>query len=132
LVAPAQLTAPDMADAAARGVTLIVNNRPDDEEPGQPSAAELSDAAQSAGLAYVHIPVETEFSQDKVAALAEALAGTEGRALLFCKSGTRATYLWALARARDGFEIATLDRNARRAGYNLRPLMAWLNAAQES
>ena len=132
LVADAEIQAPDMAAAAARGVTLAVNNRPDDEEPGQPSSADLEAAARAAGLDYVHIPVGTEFSADKVAALTDALLGTEGRVLIFCKSGTRATYLWALAQAKAGVAPEALDFCARRAGYNLAPLMNWLRRAGAS
>lgn len=129
LVADAPMQGKDMADAAARGVTLAVNNRPDDEEPGQWNAADLEAAARAAGLDYVHIPVGTEFSSDKVAALTEALMGAEGRVLIFCKTGTRATYLWALAQAKAGESPEALDRSARRAGYSLGPLMSWLRRA---
>lgn len=129
LVADAPMQGKDMADAAARGVTLAVNNRPDDEEPGQCSSADLEAAARAAGLDYVHIPVGTEFSSDKVAALTEALMGAEGRVLIFCRTGTRATYLWALAQAKAGESPEALDRSARRAGYSLGPLMSWLRRA---
>jgi uncharacterized protein (TIGR01244 family) len=131
LVSPRQLQAEDMAAAAARGVTMIVNNRPDGEEPGQPSAISLEAAARAAGLDYLHIPVALAFSDDKVEALGEVLATTAGRVLLFCQSGTRSTYLWALARAREGALPEALDRQARRAGYTLRPLMAWLKPRED-
>jgi len=127
LVADAPVAAADMAAAAERGVTLAVNNRPDGEEPDQESGAALEAAARAAGLDYAHIPVGLEFSGDKVEALAAALAGAEGRVLLFCRSGTRSAYLWALARAREGAVPDALARNAARAGYNIRPLMPWLN-----
>lgn len=129
LVADAPMQGKDMADAAARGVTLAVNNRPDGEEPGQWTSADLEAAARAAGLDYVHIPVEREFSQSKVAALTEALLGAEGRVLVFCASGTRATYLWALAQAKAGESPDALVRSARRAGYSLGPLMPWLRQA---
>lgn len=99
LVADRQLQASDMAAAAALGVTLIVNNRPDGEEPGQPPAAQIEAAARAAGLDYAHIPISAGFPEDKVAAMRVALARAEGRVLLCCRSGTRSTYLWALARA---------------------------------
>lgn len=99
LVADRQLQASDMAAVAGMGVTLVVNNRPDGEEPGQPAGAEIEAAARAAGLDYAHIPISGEISGDKVAALSAALARTEGRALLFCRSGTRSTYLWSLARS---------------------------------
>lgn len=126
LVADAPMTGPLMAEAAARGVRLVVNNRPDHEEAGQWMSEDLEKAARDAGMDYVHIPVATEFTDEKVAALTEALMSTEGRVLIFCRSGTRATYLWALAQAKAGESPEALDRSARRAGYSLGPLMPFL------
>jgi sulfide:quinone oxidoreductase len=39
LVAPSQIFLDDIPVLAAAGIRLIVNNRPDGEEPGQPSSA---------------------------------------------------------------------------------------------
>ena len=129
LVADAPMQAADLADAAARGVTLAINNRPDGEEPDQVDAATLGAAAEAAGLAWLHLPIETEFSDDRVTALERALSDNDGRVLVFCRSGTRSTYLWALARARQGAVPEALAANAARAGYDLRPLMSWLRQA---
>ncbi|HVQ07173.1 MAG TPA: TIGR01244 family sulfur transferase [Allosphingosinicella sp.] len=131
LVADGQLQAADMAAAVERGVTTIVNNRPDGEEPGQPAAADLEAAAKAAGLAYVHIPIVAELSGDKVDALGAALERAEGLALLCCRSGTRSAYLWALARAREGALPEALLGNAARAGYNLRPILPWLKPKED-
>src|SRR3954471_24893609 len=90
----------DTVEAAARGIRVIINNRPDGEEPGQPAGAEIEAAAKAAGLGYRHIPVAGGFSAAQVTAMADALAG--GPALAFCRSGTRSTFLWALARAQQG------------------------------
>jgi uncharacterized protein (TIGR01244 family) len=131
LVADGQLQASDMDSALARGVTTIVNSRPDGEEEGQPTSAEIEAAAKAAGLVYAHIPIEAAFSGDKVAAMGAALAQAEGRALLFCRSGTRSAYLWALARAREGAPAEVLLENAGRAGYNLRPILPWLKPPED-
>ncbi|HCK84218.1 MAG TPA: hypothetical protein DHW63_06795, partial [Hyphomonadaceae bacterium] len=56
LVSP-QIGPEDIAAAKALGVTLIINNRPDGEEFGQPKGAEIEAAAKAASLAYVAIPV---------------------------------------------------------------------------
>jgi uncharacterized protein (TIGR01244 family) len=118
---------PDALPAlAAYGVTMIVNNRPDDEEPGQPTSAELERAAGEAGLAYRHIPVAGGFSAEQVEAMAEALDSAEGKVLAFCKSGTRSTWLWALARSRGGEAAETLIEQAAAAGYSLEPLRPYL------
>jgi uncharacterized protein (TIGR01244 family) len=121
-----QIQPGDVAEFAARGVTIIVNNRPDGEEAGQPAGAEIEAAARAAGVDYAHIPVAETFSKEKVAALGEALAKAEGNVLLFCRSGTRSAYLWALARARQGADVDEMVFRAAQAGYNLRPILPWL------
>ena len=121
-----QILPTDVAEAAVLGVTLIVNNRPDGEEPGQPSGEAIKSAAEAAGLDYCHIPVAGGFSQGQVADMAEALERAEGKVLAFCRSGTRSTYLWALARASRGADGDTLFAQAAAAGYDLSPLRAYL------
>lgn len=121
-----QIAPEDIAQAAAQGVTLIVNNRPDGEEPGQPAGAQIAAAAEAAGIAYRHIPVAGGLSPDQVAAMGEALAETDGKVLAFCRSGTRSTYLWALARASEGADGAEIIERAAAAGYDLSPLRAYL------
>jgi uncharacterized protein (TIGR01244 family) len=116
-----QISPGQVAEAAAQGVRLIVNNRPDGEEPGQPAAAEIGAAARAAGLEYVDIPIAGGISAAQVDAMAQALE--QGPVLAFCRSGTRSTWLWALARASTGADPATLLRQAAAAGYDLRTLL---------
>ena len=123
-VYPVQLVAEAVPGLAAAGVRLIVNNRPDGEEPGQPASAEIEAAARAAGLDYRHIPVGRGFPAASVEAMAEALE--RGPALAFCRSGTRSAWLWALARASRGAPAETLVRQAAGAGYDLRPLLPLL------
>ena len=127
-----QILPEDVAELADCGVTTIVNNRPDGEEPDQPPGAEIEAAAGAAGLGYAHIPIDGEFSEAKIAAMGDALAGAKGNVLIFCKSGTRSAYLWALARARQGADVDEMIFNAAQAGYNLRPLLPWLKPAANS
>ena len=117
-----QIRPDDMAEIAARGITLIVNNRPDFEEPGQPLAAEIAAAAQANGLAYCEIPIAGGISAQQAEAAAGAFDEAEGKTLLFCRSGTRSTWLWALARARRGADAETLIGQAAAAGYDLTSL----------
>lgn len=121
-----QIAAADVAGIAAAGVTLVVNNRPDGEEPGQPSGAEIEAAARAAGLDYRFIPVAGGFPSESVEALAQALGDAEGKALLFCRSGSRSTFLWALARSSRGTGGDELLARAAAAGYDLAPLRPWL------
>jgi len=45
-----QIAVGDVAQAAAQGFVLIINNRPDGEDPAQPQGAEIAAAARAAGL----------------------------------------------------------------------------------
>jgi uncharacterized protein (TIGR01244 family) len=112
--------------AAASGMALIVNNRPDGEEPGQPTSTEIEAAARAAGIGYRHIPVAGGFSEAQVADMAEALAGAGGPVLAFCKSGTRSTFLWALARSHAGDAADEIARKAAAAGYDIAPIAGYL------
>jgi uncharacterized protein (TIGR01244 family) len=122
-----QIDASDVAEAAAQGVTMIVNNRPDGEAPGQPTSAQIEAAAQAAGIGYRHIPVAGGFSPDQVREMGEAIDASEGQVLAFCAAGTRSAYLWALARAQAGDAGDEIVRKGAEAGYDLTPLRAYLN-----
>lgn len=118
-----QIGAEDIAVAKAEGVTLIVNNRPDDEEAGQPSGAEIEAAARAAGLDYRAIPVGSAgMSEPQVAAMTAALAAGEGKVLTYCRSGTRSTLLWSLAQAAGGNDPDAIAAAAARAGYDVAPV----------
>lgn len=122
-----QIAPADMVEARTQGFVAIVNNRPDGEQPGQPSGAEIEAAARAAGLAYTAIPVDhSGMRESQVAAMAEVLEQAPGPILAFCRSGTRSTYLWALARARLGDDADTLVEKAANAGYDLSPLRPML------
>jgi uncharacterized protein (TIGR01244 family) len=122
-----QIEAADIPAIAAAGVTAIVNNRPDDEEAGQPRSAEIAEAAEAAGLGYRHIPIAGGFNLDDVLAMADALDSAEGKILAFCKSGTRSTFLWALARSERGAPADELVARAAEAGFDLTPIAAYLS-----
>ena len=127
-----QITPDDVARAAAMGITLIINNRPEGEAPDQPAGAAIAEAAAAAGLGYVEIPVShAGFSQPQVAAMRAALAGATGPVLAFCRSGTRSTLLWALAEASGGADPAGLATAAAGAGYDLAPIAAMLDMLAE-
>ena len=121
-----QIHPTDLASVASAGVTLVVNNRPDHEELGQPETATIRAAAQAAGLTYHDLPIGGGIAPAQAEVLADLLDRAEGKALLFCRSGTRSTFLWALARSRRGAEADMLITQAAEAGYDLSPLRAHL------
>lgn len=126
-VAP-QIDPADMPAIKAAGFVAIVNNRPDGEEPGQPSGDEVRAAAQAAGLAYAEVPVtHAGFSHPQLDAMAQVLEA-DGPVLAYCRSGTRSCNLWALAEAKGGADPEALTRDAAAAGYDLSAIRPLLDA----
>ena len=114
-----QIAVEDLPEIAALGVRRVVNNRPDGEESGQPSSAEMEAAVRAAGLDYVHAPVVGMPDPDAVRAAADALEADEP-VLMYCRSGTRSTVAWALAmRALDRAGPDEIREAAANAGYDL-------------
>lgn len=114
-----QIAFEDLPGIADLGVRLVVNNRPDGEDAGQPSSAEMEAAVRAAGLDYVHAPVAGMPGPDAVRAVAAVLEAGEP-VLMYCRSGTRSTVTWALAmRALDRAGPDELREAAANAGYDL-------------
>ncbi len=127
LVAP-QIDLDAIAHAAANGVTLIINNRPEDESADQTPGPDVEAAARAAGLDYIAIPVtHAGFAEWQVTAMADALENAEGKVLAYCRSGTRSTLLWALVQAFKGDHPAVLAEKAADAGYDLTPITAMMD-----
>lgn len=129
-VAP-QIAAEDMGFLAEQGFSFVINNRPDEEESGQPEGEAIRAAAEAAGLGYAAIPVtHAGFSSAQVEAMAAALAEANGPVLAYCRSGTRSCNLWALAEASRGGDPAEITAKAAQAGYDIsgiRPLLDQLS-----
>lgn len=124
-----QLISSEIRDAAADGFALLINNRPEGEEPGQLPGAEAEAIAAETGMDYVAIPVTPGgFTQAQVQAMAEALGKADGPVLAYCRSGTRSTFLWALAEAAGGAEPAALVESAAQAGYDIGAIRPTLEA----
>ncbi|MDP1615842.1 TIGR01244 family sulfur transferase [Phenylobacterium sp.] len=119
-----QISEADVAEAAAQGFVLIINNRPDGEDPAQPPGAAIEAAAHAAGLDYVAIPVRGGPTHEQVAAVREAIDQADGPVLAYCRSGTRSIVTWALGQAQAGtMEPDQLVTLGAAAGYDLSGLV---------
>jgi len=113
----------EVAGLAAQGVTVLVNNRPDGEEPDQPQAHEIEAAAEAAGIAYHHVPIMRGIGPAEVATMREALEEAEGGQLLaFCRSGTRSALALALAKRERGEAPEDIHRCLAEAGFDSGPI----------
>ena len=129
LSASPQIAPEDLPDIAAQGFRSVISNRPDGEEPGQPSSEDLRQAAEAAGLAFAHVPVVGgAISDQDVADFREALADLPQPVFGFCRTGTRTTTLWALANVAS-ISADDLIARAKSAGYDLGALRPRLEGA---
>lgn len=128
VLASPQITIDQIAEAKTAGVTLILNNRPDGEDPAAAQGGEIEAAAKEAGLDYLAIPIgHSGFSEVQVDEMIKALGQARGKVLAYCRSGTRSTLLWALAQAKSGTAPDDIARAAMAAGYDVSPVRPMLD-----
>ncbi len=96
--AAGQIAADDVAAIAEAGFKAVVCNRPDHEDPGQPTAAEIAAACEQHGLAFHHLPiVGSQLHMETVEAMREVMSNTDGPVFAYCRSGTRSSVVWQYA-----------------------------------
>jgi sulfide:quinone oxidoreductase len=97
-----QLSADDVAAIAALGFRAIVAVRPDGETSTDPKADTVAALARAAGVDFRYAPATSHdlMETETVSRFEAAVNGLEGPVLAYCKSGTRAAIVWALAAAR--------------------------------
>lgn len=92
-----QIQPEDVAAIKEAGFKSVICNRPDNEQPGQPSADSVKAAAEAAGLTFRFIPVISgQITMENVEDQAEALDELEGPVFAYCRSGARCTNLYGL------------------------------------
>jgi uncharacterized protein (TIGR01244 family) len=118
-----QIAPHEVAGLAESGVTMLVNNRPDGEEEGQPLAGEIEAAAAEAGIPYRFVPIIRGIGPADIEAMQDALreAG-DGKLLAFCRSGTRSALTLALARRSEGASADEVHRRLTDAGFDPGPI----------
>lgn len=117
-----QIRPNEIAAIGEQGVTLIINNRPDGEEPDQPLGLEIEEAATAAGIDYRSVPIIRGIGPADADAMRDAIAASEGKVLAFCRSGTRSALAWALAKNDEGMAREEIERRLISAGVDPTPI----------
>ena len=117
-----QVRPDEVAALRGEGVTLIVNNRPDGEEPGQPLGVEIEEAAAAAGMDYRSVPIIRGIGPADADAMRDAISSSRGKVLAFCRSGTRSALAWALAKSEEGMKREEIERRLASAGVDPTPI----------
>ena len=118
-----QIAPHEVAGLAQQGVTVLVNNRPDGEDPDQPRAAEIEEAASAAGISYHFVPIIRGIGPADVEEMQKALRETgDGKLLAFCRSGTRSALACALAQREEGASADQVVQSLNQAGFDHGPI----------
>jgi uncharacterized protein (TIGR01244 family) len=118
LAVSGQIQPEDIVDIADAGYKVLVNNRPDGEQPGQPTAAEMAKAAEAAGLEYHYMPVEhANFPGADFESFGLLIDNIERPVFAYCRSGTRCANLWVVSRPEADVEDAAAL--VQRSGFDL-------------
>ncbi|WP_254795241.1 sulfur transferase domain-containing protein [Halomonas sp. QHL1] len=93
------LTVEELEQVKAKGFKAVICNCKPGESAEFPGEDAYRRKAADIGLQWVHIPVTPgDYSQADIAAFAEALQQLPRPILAFCRTGKRATHLWAYAK----------------------------------
>lgn len=123
-----QLQPADMAALAEQGITTVICNRPDAENPPPLQATTMQATTEAAGLEFVFNPVTGGMlTENNVDEQADAIAGSEGPVVAYCASGNRSTIVWALGVAGE-VPVDDILSRATANGYDL----AWLRPQLEA
>lgn len=126
-----QIDCDDLDEIARQGVTHLVCNRPDREVADQPDYADIARKAAALGLEIAFLPIDQSgFQAETIQHLQALLAEKPTRILAYCRSGTRSTYLWALAHA-GGLPADDILQTARQAGYDISNIEMILREAEQ-
>lgn len=117
-----QIRPEDVAALVGEGVTMLVNNRPDGEEPDQPLGMDIEEAARKAGIDYRSIPIIRGIGPADADAMQEAIRATRGKMLAFCRTGTRSSLAWALAKSDEGMPREEIERHLSNVGVDPTPI----------
>lgn len=118
-----QVAPHEVAGLAEQGITVLVNNRPDGEEEGQPLASEIEDAAGAAGISYHFVPIIRGIGPADIERMQQTLREAEGGKLLaFCRSGTRSALTLAVAQREEGASADEVQQQLLQAGFDPSPI----------
>lgn len=118
-----QISVADMVNLRRYKTGTIVVARPEGETGDQPTISAIREAADAFGITVRQIPVVAgSITDEDVCAYGAITSGTDGPIFAYCRSGMRATSLWALNAAEQGHAPDDILRVARNANFDLSAL----------
>lgn len=115
-----QITIANLNDLKRLNIKTVIVARPEGETADQPAISAIRDAADALGITVYQIPVVPgNISDDDVRAFGAITSEADNPVFAYCRSGMRATSLWALNAARQGQSADEILSVAKTAGFDL-------------
>ena len=115
-----QISIANLNDLKRLNVKTVVMARPEGETADQTAISEVRDAAYALGITVHQIPVVPGNIADADVRAFRAIASeADHPVFVYCRSGMRATSLWALSAAEQGQSPDEILRMAHTAGFDL-------------
>ena len=122
-----QISVANLNDLKRMNVKTVIVARPEGETADQPAISELRDAAEALGITVHQIPVVPGNISDADVFAFRAITSEAGHPVFaYCRSGMRATSLWALSAVEQGHSPNEILRVAHAAGSDLTAVAARL------
>ena len=123
-----QISIANLNDLKGLNVKTVVVARPEGETADHIAISEVRDVADALGITVHQIPVVPGNIADAYVRAFRAIASEATHSVFACcRSGMRATSLWALSAAEQGQSPDEILRMAKAAGFDLTPLLARLS-----
>jgi sulfide:quinone oxidoreductase len=114
-----QISVADLDDIKALGYTSVVCHRPDGEGADQINFDEIEAAAVKLGLKAIYQPVVSgKINDDDVATFKTTMDEAKGPVFAYCRTGTRCTTLWSLAKSTE-LSVTEILSASKAAGYDM-------------
>ncbi|RBP48324.1 TIGR01244 family sulfur transferase [Arenicella xantha] len=130
-----QIQAADFDALAHAGIKVIINNRPDGEEPNQLTAHQARELAAEYGIDYHYLPMANgqPMPDDLVANFKSIIDSNEDPIFAHCRSGMRSSFIWAIGQieAKNLSADETIE-SAQAAGIPLGNARAVLESLENS
>ena len=99
-----QISATDFPSLVEAGIKVIINNRPDNEEPGQLPSTDAQALAEQHSIEYHYLPMANgqPLPETLVSDFKAIVDKTDGLILTHCRSGMRSSFIWALGQIPEG------------------------------
>ena len=125
-----QIEIDDIEDLQISGIKSVICLRPDGEGADQPAFEALKTQATSLEIAAHYLPIVLgQISDAQIAEFADMVTKSPSPIFAYCRSGMRATALWALHQAQFGQSVDDILAVAKSAGHDLTALTPRLSAA---